>query len=326
MTLRKFQELSLPISTVIETGVSSDAGGGRHASVFEENADNTHESKMPDTPDTKRFRFKGPWLAGQSPAEFNIYLKTIRKQRPQFLEKLRHILAERKVLEARKELLDRGEPLQEQQVPQELGDEEFEAALRSLRANPESLGPEVHKFLDLATPPTCPNQYLKRRRWVAGPSNISSTEYANHGPPMTHPSAGLSYLRTKAYMDNHPVAGPQQQHKPVQARVLGARKSHKLQTVVGVAGIVLEDAKSQGWRQNNIRVTAGIDPDVPGGSKYWVKAERAAVRSDGKLGLQVGRPSEASKSLLGIYERKREGSISLPNSILKQGVPRLDRK
>ncbi|EAS33340.1 uncharacterized protein CIMG_04364 [Coccidioides immitis RS] len=322
-TLKKWQELFLPLSTVLNTGIPSAAGGGRHLSVFEKSADNTHESKNVDDLNAKRFRFKGPWLAGQTETEFQNYLKSVRKQRPQFLQRLRQVLAERKASESRKALLDRGEPIGERQVSQELSDEEFETALRALRANPEALGPEIHKFLDLATPPNVPDQYLTRRRWTAGPSNISSTEYVTHGPPTTHPSAGLSYLRTKAHMDNHPVVGPQQQPKPVEARVLSAKRAQKLRTVIGVGGIVVDDLKSQGWRQNrSLGGPVGPDPDAPGGSKYWVKAERAAIRSDGRVELQVGRPSEAAKSLIGVSDAQ-QSSVSLPKNLFRS-VPRLD--
>ncbi|WEW59079.1 hypothetical protein PRK78_004548 [Emydomyces testavorans] len=326
ITLRKWQELFIPLSTLMRTGISLSAGGGRHSSVFEQIADNTYESKGLDGPDAKRFRFKGPWLAGQTETEFNYYLKSIKKQKPQFLQRLRRVLAERKALETRKKLLDLGEPIEENQVPQQLSDEEFDSALRSLRANPEALGPEIYKFLDLATSPSVPNDYLNRRGWASGPSNISSTEYVAHGPPMTHPSAGLSYLRTKAFMDNHPVAGPQQQPKPVQARVLRAKRAFRMRTVIGVGGIVTEDVRSQGLRESNeVNGMFGFDPDTPGGTKYWVKVDRAVVRSDGRIELQVDKPSEASKSLLGVNDGKTE--FSLPENLFsssKRTVPRLD--
>lgn len=326
LTLKKWQELFMPFSAVMQTGISVNVGGGRHSSVFEENVDNTFESKGLGRQDAKRFRFKGPWLAGQTETDFNYYLKTIRKLKPQFLQRLRQFLAERKAMEARQQLLDRGDPIEENQVTRELSDEEFEAALRSLRANPEILGPEIYKFLDLATPPSVPDQYLKRRRWAAGPSNVSSTEYASHGPPTTHPSAGMSYLRTKAYMDNHPIAGPQRSAKPVPARVLTAKKAANLQTTVGVAGIATEDLRSQGWRQDHlVRGEVGLDIEAPGGLKYWVQPERAVVRSDGKVNLKIGKASEAAKSLLGVGEAKKP--MAVPAAIFgsSKTVPRLDQ-
>ncbi|KAI1908385.1 hypothetical protein LOZ12_006359 [Ophidiomyces ophidiicola] len=322
ISLKKWQELSLPLSTVLDTGISASTGGGRHSSVFESTADNTYETKLSDDAHSKRFRFKGPWLAGQTEIEFNAFLKTVRRQKPEFLRQLRQILTERKALEMRKASLDRGEPIEDNKLPHELNDEEFELALRLLRSKPEVLGPEIYKFLDLATPPSIPNRYLKEHYWAAGPSNISSVEYATSGPPMTHPSAGLSYLRTKAHMDNHPVVGPLQDPKPVQARVLSVKRTFKLRTFVGVGGFVTEDSKSQGLRQG--KGLMAFDPDAIGGMKYWVKAERACIRPDGRLELRLVRATETSKALFGANEP--EPSVSLPENLfpLSKTVPTLD--
>ena len=116
------------------------------------------------------------------------------------------------------------------------------------------------------------------------------------GPPTTHPSAGLSYLRSAALLQNHPVLGPQSNHTPVQARVLQARQSargNNDSARLGVAGIVVKDNKqySDSNRQGR-QGEKGVDISdftTKGGAKVWVEPLRASIESTGKIKLDVER-------------------------------------
>ncbi|KAL1956461.1 hypothetical protein VTO42DRAFT_7259 [Malbranchea cinnamomea] len=300
MTLKKFQELSLPISMTTNTGIVLGIGGGRHESVFESSLDNMSPNKSPGS---KRYRFRGPWLAGQTEAEFEKFMKFVRRQKPAFLAMVRKHLESKRQADEERKSRDEGEerPVSK---PAPLSDEEFKEALKQLRADPRALGPLINQFFDLATPPKTPNSRLYRSNWEAGPSDLSSLEYAGQGPPKTHPSAGLSYIRTLSHLDNHPIAGPQEHSRPVQARLLQSKvrvRSTTIKAIVGIGGIVTEDSHTFSFRDYSEQ-TAGthISPDVPGGAKFWGRPERASVTSEGTINLRVARAVEASKSLYGV--------------------------
>ncbi|KAK2788592.1 hypothetical protein FQN53_003444 [Emmonsiellopsis sp. PD_33] len=310
-TLEKWQELSLPVSIPHKTGISVQHGGGRHESVFETNLDNTHDSpRAAEITDAQRFRFKGPWLAGQTDIEFDRWLVSVRRQKPQLMEKLRQLIANNRLADARRSAREEGKDLANLQEPTPLSDKEFGDAIKALRADPKSLGRAIYEILDLAPPPPTPNDRIHTGGWGFAPSNSSSTEYGRYGPPKTHPSAGLSYLRTGAQIDNHPIAGPQVHSKPVQARILKPKRRVGGQTTeatVGVGGIVTDDPRAHGFRERN--APSGIsdfDPDVPGGAKYWVRPVRAAVDSEGKIDLKIDRASDASAALHGVLPEPKE--------------------
>ncbi|KAK2846402.1 hypothetical protein FQN49_005758 [Arthroderma sp. PD_2] len=305
LTLQKYQELSLPISS---TAYSSSAlvGSGRHTSVFESSHDNITISQDQSSGKKLRYRFNGPWLAGMTEIEFQKYLKKVRKQRPEFLQRLREVITENKALQRRRRLMDEGKSFEDSDIPTKMSDAEFETALLALRADPAALGPEINKFLDLATPPKVPDRRIHLRNWVGGPSDVASPQYARDGPPITHPSAGLSYLRTRSHIDNHPVAGPQQHPRPVQARLLRTRgrgRGASSKSIVGVAGFVTDDIGPSAARDfDSQRGQAQFDPDIPGGAKYWVKVERAMVDAHGKVILRVDGASSSAKALQGVQE------------------------
>ncbi|KAM5475585.1 hypothetical protein MauCBS54593_001277 [Microsporum audouinii] len=319
LTLQKYQELSLPISSTTH-GTSSLVGSGRHTSVFESSTDNITASGDQSAGKKLRYRFKGPWLAGMTEVEFQRYLKKVRKQKPEFLRRLREIIIENKALQTRRQLMDEGKSLEGADIPTKLSDAEFETALLALRADPAALGPEVNKFLDLATPPKVPDRRIHLRNWIAGPSDVSSPQYARDGPPQTHPSAGLSYLRTRSHIDNHPVAGPQQNPRPVQARLLRARgrgRGGSSKSMVGVAGFVTDDIGPSAARDfDSLKGSIQFDPDVPGGAKYWVKVEKATVDAKGRVLLRVDGATSSAKALIGVQNAEE----NVPSFITKRAT------
>ncbi|KAI7125492.1 hypothetical protein KC352_g32165 [Hortaea werneckii] len=126
-------------------------------------------------------------------------------------------------------------------------------------------------------------------------------------PPSTHPSAGLSYLRTEAVMENHPVHGPQAHRSPILSRVVRPRNAATgtdHQAKLGVGGIVTNDPitaqlstrpatrglnnqSSNDFDPNAMAST--LDPDLPGGNKMWVHPRHAAIDQDGRIRLTVER-------------------------------------
>lgn len=303
-TLKKWQEISMPMSSVIDTGVSTANGGGRHESVLESYNDNTHDSPAlqdPNEPNRKRFRFRGPWLAGQTGGEFEKFVKTVRSQKPEFLKMVRRHIAAKKLADKNRESRHQGEELSEPQDTPELSDAEFDQEIRKLRGNKSALGALINKFLDLAPAPAMPNSYAGKRNWGTGPSNVSSIEYAQLGPPSTHPTAGLSYLRTLAHMHNHPVDGPQLHRSPVPARILRVKsrlRGTSIRAMIGVGGFVIEDSRSftvQDFQAS--RPGEAISPDIPGGPKLWVRLGRAKINADGKVRLRIFGASTHKKEL-----------------------------
>lgn len=139
-------------------------------------------------------------------------------------------------------------------------------------------------------------------------SNLGDNEIA---PPTTHPAAGLSHIRTNAFMENHPVHGPQAYPSPILARVLMARssaRSNSNQAQLGVGGFVALDPNTSGFgktgRRNDIAdPTHQLDPDLPGGNKVYVQPTTATIDEAGRVRLNVSR---ADNEAVAVKEGKVE--------------------
>ncbi|KAI5293695.1 hypothetical protein KEM52_005310 [Ascosphaera acerosa] len=270
-------------------------------------------------PPPARYHYSGPWVAGQSEAEFNAYLARVKARKPAFLRHLRKRFREIKQQNARSEQMHaEGIPAKDGPAgeataasappPPPINEQEFARWLHLERQNPRELGALIREFLDLAPPVQPQASYVVRhsRQWDSGPSNVLSAHYAMHGPPATHPSAGLSYLRTNARVFNHPAHGPQEHRPPVEARVLkSARSGSSMQRgAAGVAGFIAADSGITFADQ------ALQDPDVPGGLKVKTIPTAATVDSDGRVMLRVtpARTAPISFGLRpGAYGRGRSG-------------------
>jgi hypothetical protein len=306
MTLRKFQELGMPLTARRPAGGDSgDSGDKKHQtaamnlpqkSVFEEELDVTdiHPDKRAEAIDN-RWRFSGPWLAGMSEGKFQKWLeKEVRPRRAEFREFLKGKIASELHAAAAKEALDKGKEQPPAMDPSSVTEDQLIDYLRKLRHDNQSLYDMVGQFLDLA-PLTPPN--IAQLGLPGGMSKLTWREiknpYAAGGPPVTHPSAGLSYLRTSMYMDNHPIYGPQKQHPSVMARIVRPRRQAQAAPAkLGVAGFIVHTPLGDtAANSRNNAIYDKIDPSIEGGPKVWVQPKRAAVDASGRVVLTVDEPS-----------------------------------
>ncbi|KAH6659734.1 mitochondrial ribosomal protein MRP51 [Truncatella angustata] len=294
ITLKKWQELNMDITVPQE---ASDKRPGK--SVFEEASDITAlsaEDKVKK--ESIRWKFSGPWLAGMTEGEFNQYLsETVRERRSEFRDYLKQQLAAETTNDRKAQAAEKAEELPAPVLPSDISEEALTEYLRRLRGDRILLFQHVSRFLDLA--PLAPqtsileglNHFAVNKRY-----DITLSPYAQNGPPITHPSAGLSYLRTKSYVDNHPLYGPQQKHPPVKARIVSPRSgSTGYVAKIGVAGLISKipegettfnyKSTGRGMREKIPGLNEFV-PDVFGGSKVYVAPHRASVDPKGKMILQ----------------------------------------
>ncbi|KAF2257874.1 hypothetical protein CC78DRAFT_527151 [Lojkania enalia] len=154
-------------------------------------------------------------------------------------------------------------------------------------------------------------------------------------PLTTHPSAGLGYLRTKAYMTNHPILGPQKESTPIEARVIQPRVLAGNQSAVaylGVGGFVTEDEiRSTGPTRNNTSNVEFIDVRTEGGLKIMVEPMNASIAPDGKVHVKVFRRAGESVSVARGYLDDKPPvpqaaeAEPLDLNIGKSGVKELDK-
>ncbi|KAK4236041.1 mitochondrial ribosomal protein MRP51 [Achaetomium macrosporum] len=300
MTLRKFQELGIPITMRRQgTDSSTSSIGLPEKSVFENEYDFTdiHPDKRAEALD-KRWKFTGPWLAGMSQGEFNEWLaREVRPKRPQFREFLKKKIASETHGTLARAALDKGESAPPPIDPSSVTDDQLIDYVRKLRHNNQALYDMVGQFLDLAPlkPPTTAQLGLPSQNTSNLEYREVSNPYAEHGPPITHPSAGISYLRSSMYMENHPIYGPQKQHSAVMARIVRPRRqAQALPAKLGLAGFIVDTplgdtaANSKSAAKD---IYDKIDPTVVGGAKVWVQPQKARVDSKGRVILSVGEAS-----------------------------------
>ncbi|KAK4192404.1 mitochondrial ribosomal protein MRP51 [Podospora australis] len=342
ITLLKFQELGLPIVTRDANAAKERANlhtpDAPQKSVFEDDIDFTAIGDMKERAELidKRWKFQGPWLAGMQNGEFQKYIeKQVRPRRAQFRMFLRQKLAEEMNADAKAKAMDAGDEEPNPIRPKDISEEQLTNYLRRLRESNSTLFQMVSQFLDLA-PLKPPNVVVDNLDRQGVKVDVSSNPYAENGPPRTHPSAGLSYLRTKNYIDNHPIYGPQEQIKPVVARLVKPRRQMGgIETPkFGIAGIIsdvpLGDVRSNqkfSGSKNQISVD-NLEVEVPGGPKMWVLPNRANIDSEGKILLKATLPKLevelVAKELIGegegIFGKEREADT------VKSSEPALARR
>lgn len=331
MTLMKFQELNLPISLPQGQRKSRHDFGKGHESPFESRYDNVSSSEGMKEVGAQLYRHSGPWLGGQSEIQFQAYLQQLRRRKPELLKKLREQYVNKMTVERRKKAQDEGGLDAEQSVePVQVTDEEFQAWLKELRTNKRLAGAELTPFLDLHTLSSdIPSIMMGRSDYYeANATRLASVDYAQQGPPRTHPSAGLAYTRSGAMIYNHPSFGPQQNMRPVEARCLSAKtrkRRHKRRPVLGVGGIAFEDEADS--PEDHLRGLEYLDPSIPGGGRVWVSPRRVSISSQGTISLEASRAERDVLAPYGVsnYTPFKATNISPAARSTQRDVPQLDR-
>lgn len=307
ITLRKFQELNIPVTLPPAGAKTWSDLKATPRSAFEEDTDFT----AVDAADraalrAKRWKFSGPWLAGMAHGEFSRWLeKTVRPKRSEFRAFLKQKLVEDGHKIAAQDARDKGEPEPVMADAASVSEEQLVDYLRKLRENREALFDMVGQFLDLA--PIAPPGGSTSRS-----PGLTTNPYAERGPPVTHPSAGLSYLRTSQFMENHPFYGPQKSHPPVEARVVRPKRMNmNMDAKIGIAGFITD--RPQGDTRSNQRQNAAspfyqLDPELKGGAKVWMQVDSASVNPRGSIEI-VAKDADPiayiiAQELLGAPEEK----------------------
>ena len=297
-----------------------------HHSVFESEfhstetrpviADSGKASESQNTPEsekryrkTTRWKFRGPWLAGLTDGEFQSYVeKQIRRRRYEFLPFVRKWLSKKNIDAQRRTAQENGTKFDEASAG--LSDEEFQNEILRVRDNPLLLGDAIWEFLDL--PGESPkNEY-----------------YVDLGPPATHPSGGLSYLRTASHTPNHPIFGPLRTSEPLQARVLETTrwKGVKDTAMLGVGGIVAARESSATHKLARFEPQwENFNPDIVGGAKMWVHPQEASFDPEGRIRLKV---SQASQDTIAVWKSPVKGGGTtdmIPNELGKERISELDK-
>ncbi|KAL8689579.1 MAG: hypothetical protein Q9218_004783 [Villophora microphyllina] len=297
LTLQKWQEIGLPLSIPIKVKGAFVSNQGLNTrttaatSVFEPAYDNTEKSAIDSN--AMRWKFKGPWLAGKTEGDFNEYVKRhVRQRKLDFRNFLRDRLVDARTVRQRRIIQENGESTDGRV---DVTEQDIDLYLKQLRQDEEQLQKLVEEFLDLpvASDPIA----------TEGASTVMMD--SEKGPPQTHLSAGLSYLRTASHMTNHPVLGPMEEEPPLQARILRPQVTNQYKkgdfALLGIGGVVANDStKTTGFMsQHEVRGIQRFDAETEGGAKVWVRPDRASVDPHGRLMLHVLRAGDHEKA---IYE------------------------
>lgn len=350
LTLEKWQELNLPISMPPSRDTSAVYNTSRIMKplkgVFEADADITERNRDPKLEDN-RWKFDGPWIAGMTDGQFNDYvLKKVRGRRAEFRQFLRQTIADERNRSMRMEASAKGEEPGTEVSASDITDEQLSTHIKYLRHKNNYLVSLVTQFLDLAPNPSAnaildPELLENLRSLDKVPGKTftldasvevekSSSPYAPQGPPTTHPSAGLSYLRTKSHVYNHPIYGPQASTPPLAGRIV-TPKNASLGTgaKLGLAGFIVDaplgdsqfntrssNSKARANRAEAISGLLSIDPDSNTGTRIELMPNHAHIDSKGRVIMEVSSPTEAAKAV-------KSGQIDDMYSPPEPAMPRL---
>ncbi|KAI0597829.1 mitochondrial ribosomal protein MRP51 [Biscogniauxia sp. FL1348] len=326
ITLKKYQEMHLPISVPPQSSADSQAININPKSVFEEDGDVLAlDRETAIGLESKRWKFKGPWLAGMTDGDFNKYLeKTVRTRRSEFRAFLKEALAarltkdrQRAALEAADEQESEPEPV----TPESITDLQLMGELKRLREERTELYTLVSRFLDLA-PLATEYALLGLGRMAPGRRRevVDGGPYSQTGPPITHPSAGLSYLRTRSFQENHPIYGPQLAHTPVQARVLMPKNAAVgvFYPSLGIAGFVPDtpygdnvfNTRNMANAKGNYKVLQQFELEKRGGAKMYVQPSWATPGPNGVINITATEPTTPMATLIA-QEMKGEDGVKV---------------
>lgn len=181
LTLQKWKDLNLPIRFIKKRNRDDST------SVFESKVDNI---SRPSSSGHRRWRFKGPWLAGQTGLEFDALLKRVKDRRAEFQKFVRARLDAETTVSRRQETIDAGLDLDNGEAAG-VTDDEFNEHMHYLRATPSAFGPLIAEFLDLPEGPEgTASTSSPGEGFGYGRTTLAAEAYKETGPPKTHPSAG----------------------------------------------------------------------------------------------------------------------------------------
>ncbi|KAI8938518.1 hypothetical protein NX059_004404 [Plenodomus lindquistii] len=270
----------------------------------------------PAVHNTRRWKHDGPWLPGMSADDFLAYLnKEITKRREEFNKYLVDFVKNEIYTTRRLAASKSGEapPIdiaeaeawhaKQEQTWRHILPSEIDAGIKALRKETAN-NPLGSKLVNKLILPflRLPGIKFKYKAYAedASSRDIDQYQFDQETTPLsTHPSAGLGYLRTKAYITNHPILGPQANPAPIAARVVQARNmnnSKEAYARLGVGGFVANDP----WRSTDIssgnrggfmgaREVESIDVDTVGGKKIAVQPMFGSVSNDGRVHIKIKR-------------------------------------
>ena len=270
-------------------------------STFEEHLNRTDAQGATSSEDSRRWKYRGPWLAGQTQGEFEDYITTrITRKRTEFRKYVRNWLRQKKTAVARRDAIDRGEDLPSTDV--KISEDDLQTEIIKLRSDPATLWALIWQFLDLPDSPPRLSEHtsekLLRENGYTGADQASKD--IEQGPPTTHPSAGLSYLRTASHVPNHPILGPMSTKQPVIGRILKhplPASNKQRGALVGVGGVVAQDVDIQVFSNLRDKEWAQFDPNLEGGAKGWTHPQIASIDPRGRIKLTVRRASDNTIAL-----------------------------
>jgi hypothetical protein len=287
--------------------------------VFEEDLGAVSNGRPNPTTEEDRWKFSGPWLAGLTEGEFDEYVrKTIRGRKAGFQQFLKENKALEDTKTAQRKAAEEGMEPPSAVNASDITDDQLRIYLRELRQDRGVLFRLMRRFLDLPPAPSSKGflgvydnlidsmgtglgskaPTLNSEDFSPG----SSSQYAETGPPKTHPSAGLSYLRSRNYIYNHPVYGPQERPPPIEGRIILPKNATigNFAPKLGVAGVVTNVPAGDGFNTSNMHKSkygqirrethpglVNIEPDKVGGSKVYLHPRLASVDQSGRINFEV---------------------------------------
>ncbi|OAL03269.1 hypothetical protein IQ06DRAFT_291094 [Phaeosphaeriaceae sp. SRC1lsM3a] len=269
----------------------------------------------------RRWKHDGPWLPGMNAEDFTTYIsKELTKRREEFRTYLKEFVKNEiyttRQLAASKDS-ENPPPLDAEEAEQwqrersqqwaKINPKEIQAGIKALRREAANQPLQSKLFNKLIVPfLRLPTIRMKHTQYSAGNKarDIEAYQFDQDSAPLsTHPSAGLGYLRTRSYIHNHPILGPQATPAPIEARVVQPRQtgtSKETFARFGVAGFVANDPYRSTDTNSSVKnaFTHGrdvetIDLDTPGGKKVFVQPQFGSVANDGRIHIRVLRSTGA---------------------------------
>jgi len=319
INLQKWQEMGVPLTVpnANSSYVLSRISTPTKKSVFDDDIDFT----TPGGSNDKRWRFKGPWLPGQSEGQFEDFLLgEVRKKKLEFREHLRAACAKELTTGARQSAIAIGEEIPAPIEASQVTEEQMAAFTKTLRETRTTLFEHIRLFFDLPPAPAKKEgaqaeDMTSRLLSGTGPSSLRSSDlvinaspYAENGPPKTHPSAGLSYSRSSNRIFNHPEFGPQKFQPPIQSRVVRPKNAGNGRQVIpalGVGGFVVTPPSGTFDAFSSARTSSSVIPGLMkidtqkvGGTKVYMRPTEAHINAKGNVILSVQPADEHSIAVL----------------------------